>query len=99
MNSRRAFFGLLGTGIAASASEHPLPSICAVSDARCGGRARIILDGKDISTDCYRAELFTDGRGIAYCFKKDSFGQHMIDASGEDVMKETRTGAMEIRPL
>lgn len=51
---------------------------------------RAILDGVDISDDCYRAELFPDGRMRAHCFKRNEAGQHYLEAG--DIAREIREG-------
>jgi hypothetical protein len=77
-----------------------LPTIVDVVDCRLGNARRVILDGIDVTDQCcYRAELFSDGRGIAYFYKQaptPSFrGDVLLDASGEQAIREQRTGKME----
>jgi hypothetical protein len=40
-------------------------------------RKRVILDGRDISTICYRAERYSDGSGRAFCYVKRD-GKHVL---------------------
>lgn len=56
---------------------------------------RVLLDGEDVSNRCYRAEVYDDGTGAAYCYKWRK-GKPYYDKESDDVAKETLTGKVEI---
>lgn len=56
---------------------------------------RIILDGVDISNDCYRAEVYDDGTGTAFCWKLRD-GKHVLNEANGHPEKEDFAGKVEI---
>jgi hypothetical protein len=73
----------------------PLPTIVDAVDGRCGHRRRVYLDEVDVTDEIFRAELFSDGRGIVYSHKKNADGRFIIEASGTETLKEQRIGKVE----
>lgn len=56
--------------------------------------ARVTLDGKDISSDCYAADAV---RGLALCYQKDDTGNVVEDpARPGRLLREARRGHVEI---
>jgi hypothetical protein len=67
--------------------------IVAVSDARTDKfipETRVLLDGSDVSSDCFRAEVYDDGSGIAYLYAWDK--------SGKGIATYHKVGRVEIVP-
>jgi hypothetical protein len=57
------------------------------------GCLRVLLNGADISGDCFEAD---DVAGTALCYRRDSNGQYLV--IGDEVARETRYGKVEIVP-
>jgi hypothetical protein len=55
----------------------------------------VILDGEDIASRCYRAELEDDGTLTAFCYAQSPDGKYCIHAG--EVLKEKIVGRGEIR--
>jgi len=53
---------------------------------------RVFLEGKDISGSCYRAEEYSDGTVVAFCFQRDAQGLFLFDFVTREVARETRRG-------
>ena len=89
------------TDIIAPVTLPELPEIVDVIDPRCGyydfaHPFEIQING-ELVDQCFRAEMFSDGRGIAYYNKMTADGHLMITADGGHVMTGTKIGRMEIR--
>lgn len=56
-----------------------IPKLIAISDCRRQDRrvpgTRVLLDGKDISADCFYAETYRDGTGRVGCYLRDVSGR------------------------
>lgn len=108
MNRRDFFASISGAAAVAVTPAKPAERrLVDVSDVYNPGHqcsTRVLLDGRDISNICYRAELYSDGTGTAFChrvvrFKEDgSPAEYAIEGHGEDrsLMKQEITGRLEI---
>jgi len=56
---------------------------------------RVLLNGRDISLICWRAEIYEDGTGKAYCYKQRD-GHPYLDETGKHAAREILTGKVEI---
>src|ERR1700733_9581818 len=82
--TRRGFFSLIGAGAALSAfgtavasafGTTTTPRVVTILDARRGDFGwSVFLDGIEIPF-CIRAELWSDGKGIAYCHRQNAAGK------------------------
>lgn len=59
---------------------------------------RVLLDGQDISADCWRAEQYSDGSLRAHCFSRNAEGVFYYDRTTQDVAREVREGQGRIIP-
>lgn len=59
---------------------------------------RVSVNGEDVSSKCYRAEVNSDsGLGVAYCYKHNEAGQAYLENG--DIVREMLTGKVEIVPV
>lgn len=100
--NRRRFFGMLaaaGTATAASSAisiKKPARTLVGYSDAHEGHRAHNILDGVDISAKCWRAERWSDGKDVAWCYdfeamKRTKWVTHTVLHGKIDIVARTIT--------
>ena len=100
--TRNEFFGLIGCAMMPKTRACDLPLMVDFSQVNSPGfkvGTRILLDGKDISDDCYRAEVNSDGSGRAFCFRRNADGKFYTWTSPQgvrDVAREIREGAVKI---
>lgn len=88
----------LGGSVEKTSALPDLPTIVDVSDTRLGAKTprRAFLDGVELA-DCVRAELFSDGRGVAYVMQRNSDGDFIPTTNCHDVQIEVKVGKLEFR--
>lgn len=75
--------------------------IISVFHARSNGSpigTRVLIDGVDVTENCYSASVYADGTGVVCCFVRDADGHLLVEfQSGKiDVIREAREGKVEI---
>jgi hypothetical protein len=69
-----------------------------VHDAQFTPGSRVWVNGHELSDRCYRAELFDDGSGVAYCYAKDG-GEFQLTSDRRDVVREEVRGRMTVEAV
>ena len=95
--TRRGLVGVLAGAVAALPGKAETSTLVREIDCRIPGFSppvKVLLDGKDVSHDCYRVEQFSDGSGRAYLLKRGANGE--ILWGGHDIVREVRSGRVQI---
>ena len=58
----------------------------------------VFLDGVDISSRCYRAEIYDDGSGAVYCYRRSHTGGVYLGADGEPANERLAGNVEIVRP-
>ncbi len=73
---RRGFVALLSALFTAVTK---VPEIVETANAAKEEWARIWIDDVEVTEDCYHAERYSDGTGIAFCYARDAEGKFYCD--------------------
>lgn len=100
MKTRRAFmcafFGI--SGIAAIRARFSKRRLIEFSDCRKGlyiAETLAFLNGEELR-ECFRAEVYSDGTGRAFCYRMNSLGHHYIE--GNEIATFERCGHVKLIP-
>ena len=105
--NRRSFFSMIGAAAVVSKAEveaqpRRLVDVSDVNNPGFRAPTRAIVDGVDVSNRCYRAELWSDGTGTAYCHKVIRFdkrgkpAEYAIDRERCEIIREQISGCLQI---